>query len=192
MKSGTLNIGEQYSMAYLPKHKEKAKDAIGGKLKDLKTGLPFNGKFIRDFLGNFYKGDKFSASSEKLLFEPDWNDIESDSRFGIPIKTAFIKPSENDFAKGILSRYFVKEANTGKITEVDTETYKALRKEGKIYRKVLKIEWYITGNPEDEIINGFLFPGTKAKNQDVINQAEKILPGIGEQILKDPGQFVRK
>lgn len=179
-------------MAYLPKHKEKAKDAINGKLKDLKTGLPFNGKFIRDFLGNFYKGDKFSASSEKLHFEPEWNDLESDSRFGIPIKTAFVKPSEEDYSKGTISRFFVKEANTGKITEVDTATYKALRKEGKIYRKVLRIEWYITGNPENEIINGYNYPGTKAKNQDVINQAEKILPGIGEQILKDPSQFVRK
>lgn len=179
-------------MAYLPKHKEKAKDAIGGKLKDLKTGLPFNGKFLRDFLGNFYKGDKFSAASEKLHFEPDWNDIESDSRFGIPITTAFVKPSQEDYIKGIIGRFFVKEANTGKITEIDASAYKALRKEGKIYRKVLKIEWYITGNPEDEIIDGFLYPGTKAKNQDVINQAEKILPGIGEQILKDPAQFVRK
>ena len=75
---------------------------------------------------------------------------------------------------------------------MDKEKYLAQKKEGKLYRRTIKIEWYVTGNPEDEIINGYLYPGTKAKNQDVINQAEKILPGIGEQILKDPGQFVRK
>ena len=47
-------------------------------------------------------------------------------------------------------------------------------------------------DPEDQIIGDYLYPGTKAKNQDVINKAEKILPGIGAQILKDPSQFVRK
>jgi len=72
------------------------------------------------------------------------------------------------------------------------DRYLQEKKDKKLYRRVIKIEWYVTGNPEDEIINGYLYPGTKSKNQDVIDQAEKILPGIGEQILKDPLQFVRK
>ena len=33
-------------------------------------------------------------------------------------------------------------------------------------------------------LNGYKYPGTKSKNQDVINQAEAILPGIGEQMAK--------
>jgi len=179
-------------MAYLPKHKEKAKEAIGGILKDLKSGANYNGPFVRDFLGRFFKGKSYSSDSEALEFVPTWNENESDSLEGVPIKRAFRKPSPSDYEKGTFPRFFVKEANSGKVTEIDSDTYKALRKEGKLNRRAIRIEWYVTGNPEDEVINGYVYPGTKAKNQDVIDQAEKILPGIGAQILKNPAEFVRK
>lgn len=177
-------------MAYLPKHKQKSTEEIGGILKDLLTGQVYNGPSIRDFLGNFYKGKQYKSDAEQLEFVPTWEEIESDSDGGVPIARSFETPSSTDYQKGTFTRYFVKEANSGKITEVNNKTFIALQKEGKFNRRVIKIVWYITGNPEDEIINGYLYPGTKAKNQDVINQAEKLLPGIGAQILKDPGQFV--
>ncbi len=181
-----------HSMAYLPKHKQKAKDKLQGILKDLKSGETYNGPFVKDFLGNFTKGSKYSSKAEPLKFVPEWKELESDSQQGVPISTAFKKPSEADYQKGTFKRFFVKQSNIGKVTEVDSNSYKALKKEGKLTRRVIQIEWYVTGNPEDEIIDGYLYPGTKAKNQDVIDQAEKLLPGIGSQILKDPSQFVRK
>lgn len=177
-------------MAYLPKHKQAAKDKLkelGGSLIDPKTGLNFNGKFIQDFLGRFFKGDTLSKDSEPLEYvEEDHG--EGDSRF----YTERVQPSPSDYEKGVLKRYFCKDSTTNKIIEVGQEKYKLLKKQGKLHRRTIRIEWYITGNPEDEIMNGYLYPGTKAKNQDVINKAEKILPGIGTQILKDPSQFVRK
>lgn len=179
-------------MAYLPKHKQKAKEELKGILQDLKSGASYNGPFIRDFLDNFTKGNKYSSKAEPLNFVPTWNELESDTDGGVPIATVFRQPSEIDYQKGTFKRYFVKQSNTGKITEIDSNGYKALKKEGKLTRRVILIEWYVTGNPDDEIIDGYLYPGTKAKNQDVIDQAEKLLPGIGEQILKDPSQFVRK
>ena len=74
---------------------------------------------------------------------------------------------------------------------MDKSQYLEQKKSGKLYRRVLRIQWYITGNPEDQTINGYLYPGTKKKNQDVINQAEKILPGIQDQVLTDSAQFVK-
>ena len=175
---------------YLPKSKQKKGGKPEGKLIDPKTGLQFAGKFVMDFLGNFFKGDKITSKSEPLEFVP-FTAAEAGTS-----ETSFVSvynpPSEKDFAKGTYPRFFVKDARNSKIIELDKNRYDLMRREDKRYRKVLRIEWYITGNPEDEMINGYLYPGTKRKNQDVINQAEKILPGIGEQILKDPAQFVRK
>lgn len=181
-------------MAYLPKHKQVAKEKLkelGGSLVDPKTGLKFTGKYIQDFLGNFIKGDKVTKNAEPLQYIPPSDESEAGKYKNSFISTK-IQPSENDYSKGTLSRYFCKDSRTNKIIEVNLEKYKELKKESKLYRRVLRIEWYITGEPEDQIINGYLYPGTKAKNQDVINQAEQILPGIGKQILKDPSQFVRK
>jgi hypothetical protein len=179
-------------MAYLPKHKQAAKDKLkelGGSLLDPKTGLNFSGKFIQDYLGRFFKGDKLTRNSEPLEYAaPSHGEENNDTRF-ISQK---VTPSSADYAKGVLKRFFCKDSRTNKIIEVEGEKYKLLKKESKLYRRVIRIEWYITGDPEDQIIGGYLYPGTKAKNQDVINKAEKILPGIGAQILKDPSQFVRK
>ena len=133
---------------------------------------------------------KRNLESKPLEFIPFTE--EQAERSNSDFYSDFVTPNEAQYEKGAFPRYFVKDGRTGKIIEVDQDKYNTQKKENKLYRRVLRIEWYITGNPEDEIINGYLYPGTKAKNQDVINQAEKILPGIGEQILKDPGQFVRK
>jgi len=172
---------------YLPKSKQKKGGKIAGKLLDPKSGLPFLGKFVADHLGNFFKGDKITSKSKPLEFVPA--DVEDPKSNFVNVRRT---PSAKDYAKGTFTRFFAKDGRTGKVVEFDKEKYLAQKKEGKLYRRTLKIVWYVTGNPEDEIINGFLYPGTKAKNQDVIDQAEKILPGIGDQILKDPGQFVVK
>jgi hypothetical protein len=172
---------------YLPKSKQKKGGKPQGKLIDPKSGLPFLGAFVMDHLGNLFKGTKITSKSEPLELIPD--ETEDPKSTFVNVKRT---PSEKDYSKGTFTRFFAKDGRTGKVVELDKEKYLAQKKEGKLYRRTIKIEWYVTGNPEDEIINGYLYPGTKAKNQDVINQAEKILPGIGEQILKDPGQFVRK
>lgn len=175
---------------YIPKSKQKAGGKLDGSLIDPKTGAAFTGKFVKDFLGRFFKGDKIDSKSQPLEFVPFSDETEA-VKYGSDFVSVFIQPSQDDYNKGSISRFFVKDSRSGRIIEIDKEKYNTQKKENKLYRRVLRIEWYITGNPEDEIINGFLYPGTKKKNQDVINQAEKVLPGIGEQILKDPQQFVK-
>ena len=65
-----------------------------------------------------------------------------------------------------------------------------IQKEKKLYRKTLKIQENIKGNPEDEVINNYLYPGVKAKNADVAKKAEKLLPGITSQQLINYSKFV--
>jgi|TARA_A100001011_G_scaffold305753_1_gene320451 hypothetical protein len=172
---------------YIPKIKQIVGGKIPGKLIDIKTGLRFGGKFVQDFKGNFFKGEKITSKSETLKFVPD-SKAEEET---LGLRTVYRQPSSADYAKGTFDRFFVKDGPSGRVVEVDKSQYLEQKKSGKLYRRVLRIQWYITGNPEDQTINGYLYPGTKKKNQDVINQAEKILPGIQDQVLTDSAQFVK-
>lgn len=172
---------------YIPKIKQIVGGKIPGKLIDPKTGLRFGGKFVQDFKGNFFKGEKITSKSEPLKFVPD-SKAEEET---LGLRTIFRQPTSADYAKGTFDRFFVKDGPSGRVVEVDKSQYLEQKKSGKLYRRVLRIQWYITGNPEDQTINGYLYPGTKRKNQDVINQAEKMLPGIQDQVLTDPAQFVK-
>ena len=176
---------------YIPKSKQKKGTKPQGNLIDPLTGLKFNGKFIQDFLGNFFKGDKITSNSKPLTLVP-FSNVDDSKKYGNSFTSSIITPPTLAYDRGFFSRFFCKDSRSNKIIEMNKDRYLAEKKDKKLYRRVIKIEWYVTGNPEDEIINGYLYPGTKSKNQDVINQAEKLLPGIGEQILKDPSQFVRK
>ena len=178
-------------MPYLPKSKQQSGGQPEGNLIDPATGAKYLGKFVQDFLGNFFKGDKITSKSKPLELVPYSAELESGKYLNRLIMT-YPEPSQADYDKGAMDRYFVKDARNGKIVELNKQRYSAIKKEEKTTFRVLKIEWYITGEAEDKIINGYLYPGTSSKNQDVINQAEKIIPGIGKQILKDPSQFVRK
>ena len=103
-----------------------------------------------------------------------------------------VTPSSADYTKGTFIRYFVKDSRLNRVVEVDKPKYVEQRKSGKLYRRTLKIMWYITGDPEDQTIKGYVYPGLKKKNQDVIDKAEQILSGIGKQVLTDTSQFVKK
>lgn len=172
---------------YIPKIKQIIGGKIPGKLIDPKTGLRFGGKFVQDFKGNFFKGEKITTKSQPLEFIPD----KKEQEISLGLTTVFRQPSSADYTKGTFDRFFVKDGPSGRVVEVDKSQYLEQKKSGKLYRRVLRIQWYITGNPEDQTINGYLYPGIKRKNQDVINQAEKILPGIKDQVLSDPAQFVK-
>jgi len=55
---------------YLPKVRQIVGGKIPGTLKDPETGLKFLGKFVRDYKGNFFKGDKITSQSKPLEFIP--------------------------------------------------------------------------------------------------------------------------
>lgn len=171
---------------FVPKIRTKIGGKLAGKLLDPKTKRLFTGKFVKDFKGNFFKGERITRNSEPLEFIPDNTQIEASTG----LKHTYITPSSSDYTNGFIIRYFIKDAPTKKIFEVTKQDYLLERKAKKVYRKTLKIQWFIKGPAEDTIIDGYLYPGTKAKNQDIINKAEKELPGISAQLLKDPGQFV--
>ena len=173
---------------YIPKHKLIVGGEVPGKLVDIKTGRQYLGKYVRDHKNNYYKGTEVTSKSEKLKLVKDIAAIEK----ATGLKTVYRTPTAEEYNKGEFIRYFVMDSRSRRIVEVDKPKYLAERKDKKLYRKTMKLIWYIKGAVEDQIINGYVYPGIKAKNLDVIAQAEKILPGIGKQPLQDPTQFVKK
>lgn len=178
-------------MSYLPKHKQVKGGKVDGNLVDAKTGAKYLGKFVADHRGNYYKGSEVTPTAAKLILVP-FSDESEAAKYGATFVSYFPKPTDEDYQRGLLVRYFAKDTRNGKIYEINKKRFILFKREAKTSIKILKLEWYITGDPEDQTIKGYVYPGLKAKNADVVKQAEKIIPGIGRQILKDKGQFVKK
>ena len=171
---------------YLPEHKKKALDKLG-KLIDAATGLAFLGSFFQNHLGQFFKGKGMTANPEPLLFVPDEKEEEqTDKKFF----NRYLKPSDKDYEKGKLTRFFVKDIPSGKVAELDKNAYIKQKEEGKSYRKFYKLDWLVSGLIENTKIKGYDAEGIKSKNEKTILLAERALPGI-KNILNDGTQFTK-
>ena len=171
---------------YLPEIKKLALKKAG-KLLDAATGKKFNGSFFQNHLGQFFKGKGMTANPEPLLFVPDKKEEEeTDNKFF----NRYLKPSDKDYEKGKLTRYFVKDIPSNKVAELDKNAYIKQQKEDKPYRKFHKLDWLVSGLLDDTNIKGYNAEGIKTKNDKTIKEAERILPGIGN-ILNDSSQFTK-
>lgn len=170
---------------YIPKTKFKKITGAGKNIIDAVTGSPYTGPIVQDFLGNLLKGSNpFTATA---TLRDTGSEVQPDDNF----KNHYVQPTAKDYERGLFLRYFAKDSRTGKIVELNKESYLKEKTDNKLYRRAIKLEWYLNGPLEDQTIGQYKYPGTRSKNRDVIAQAEKQLSGIGEQILKDPGQFVK-
>ena len=85
-------------------------------------------------------------------------------------------PTQADYDRGYVDRYVVYGVQSRKITEVDVPGYEQFSR-SRFYRTTV-ISWYITG-PADNFIDGnFRYPGVRANNADVLDQADRTIPGI--------------
>ena len=174
-------------MTFIPKVKTIVGGTVPGKLVDEKTGRQYLGEFIQDYKGNFYKGTSITKSSEKLILqtpEEKSNDVEG-------LRFIYTKPTQKDYDNGIFKRYFVKDKTTGKVVEVNRKKYVEYKKLKKPYYTPLQLDWVISSPKKDYYLNNILVLGAESKNKKLINQAEKSIPGIEEQVLKDLGEFVK-
>ena len=174
---------------YLPEHKKK-KGKLLGKLFDLLTGAAFLGSFFENHLGQFFKGKSMTDNPQPLLFVPDKKEGETEEEIDKKFFNRYLRPSEKDYEKGKLTRYFVKDIPSGKVAELDKNAYIKQQKEDKPYRKFHKLDWLVSGLLDDTKIKGYNAEGIKTKNDRTILEAERILPGIGN-ILNDSSQFTK-
>lgn len=107
------------------------------------------------------------------------------------------KPTEEDYKRGKITRYFARQRNGTKfkIMEIDQPTYNNLsNNRGGLNTslwKVISIFWQISGPLNDQKVNGIRTrAGIIDTNQRVLNNAEKNFIGI-KQYLTDLKQFAR-
>jgi len=171
---------------FIPKIRTKVEKKLLGTLVDTKSKRAYNGKYVKDYRGNYYKGETINRNSEKLEFIPDQNAIDKE----VGLKHTYVKPTPNDYKNGFFIRYFVKDSRVGKVYEITKQEYTVLVKQKKPYRRTAKMEWLLKGPAESQTINNYVYPGTSAKNENSTKKIERILSGIQEQILKNSAEFV--
>jgi len=168
---------------YLPKSKYTRITVTPNQGAIDSDGRPYAGPAIKDFLGTIYKGTSPENISGELKFpEPE------PSR---DLTYLYVKPTDQDYEKGEYTRYFVKDLRTGKIYEVDKRRYGVEKSLGLNFIQILKIKGNLAGPLENTLHGGYLFYGTRAMNAKIVEEADKEMAGLKDQILKDPTQFVR-
>lgn len=107
------------------------------------------------------------------------------------------KPTEEDYKRGKITRYFARQRNGTKfkIMEIDQPTYNNLsNNRGGLNTslwKVISIFWQISGPLHDQKVKGIRTrAGIIDTNQRVLNNAEKNFIGI-KQYLTDLKQFAK-
>lgn len=173
-------------MTFIPKHKTIIGGKVPGRLIDEKTGRAYLGEFVQDYKGNFYKGTRITRSSEKLILEKP----EQDKKEIEGLRFDYRRPKSKDYELGYFKRYFIKDKSTGKVVEVGRKKYVEYEKlKNPIFVSYI-LDWVIQGPVEDYYVNDMKVLGASSKNTKLLQEAEKIIPGLSVQVLKDTSEFV--
>lgn len=175
---------------YLPKSKYKVLNKVDGQLIDPSTKTEYTGTFIKDYRGNYYKGSVLKRNPEPLEFTPSQTTTPNTVSETLFVNE-YVIPTEQDYKNKSYLRYFIQDTRDGKIVEVGEDRFLESNRNPVLYRKALRIEWLLGQPLEDTVYGGFKYEGTRSKNINIIERAEEILPGIKQQHLSDPVQFVK-
>lgn len=183
------------------------------------NGAPYSGKYYQTIDGEFYSGpDPQTGPSEKLskinnyIGTPGLDNIKLsfDSQKQLAIKTNvqsnriqgqpgsfFPQPTEEDYIKGYITRYFTKKENEkGYIIEISRDEYNDIVNGDTDYDirlyQVTTILWKLTGplnNTRKSQYN--VIPGIIETNRRLTESANKNFLGIVEFIGGDYTKFAR-
>jgi hypothetical protein len=176
----------------------------------LPDGKEYTGSYYTTFDGKSFTGSNpYSLNSIPLtkINIPDspFNQPLSETYNNLkPLNLSLIdptpftpKPTEEDYKRGKITRYFARQRNGTKfkIMEIDQPTYNNLsNNRGGLNTslwKVISIFWQISGPLHDQKVNGIRTrAGIIDTNQRVLNNAEKNFIGI-KQYLTDLKQFAK-
>lgn len=163
-------------MSYTPRIRQVTNPDLGGGTLYLENGRPYQGPYVQDSAGNLYTGEYISETSKPLVV------VYSEGTLEPKPEDTFIvhypKPSLEEKQRGYFERYFLQNPVTKRIKEVSKESY---QKEKLMYRKQPYLSYYCMWYIKREL---------SWKNEKAIEEGEKIMKSIGNQVLKSPLQFV--
>lgn len=180
---------------YLPKSQQKqqsaedspAADANGNAIEATSViATAFGGFFKKPSADDIAKGN-FAGAEPLTVQSPRIEELmEPINLKGKDKNVYYPTPSKEDYNEGELERYYVQDKRTGKIIEVNKAGYNKAKTQN-VYRRLI-LNWAIKGPKEDYKYGEYMYPGVKSQNQNIVEQAEAIMPGISKH-FEDFGQF---
>ena len=128
-----------------------------------KQGKEYKG-YYHEYRSNLYTGIEHNNDSELLIkYNNDKNFIDyiqltKLNKFDIPIPYISI-PTNEDYKKGYIKRYFIKKRNMNKIIEISDKQYKSISNNKGIDENIylgFELNWKITGPIYDQYKNNIL------------------------------------
>jgi len=169
---------------YIPKSKYKVKSTPGREFEDSK-GNTYVGSVITLYTGKSYAGTSPSDLGKELFALYTFrNKLEATD---IELMQEYPKPTERDYTAGTYVRYFLIDRRDSKIYEVGKTKYANLKSSNFVNRA--SVNWNLTGPVEDTKVGDYIYPGTGTKNQQIIDQLERAVPGFKDFLSAE--QFVR-
>lgn len=163
---------------FLPKIKIKLPPKFTlGDLFRLPTGEPYSGYYFEDYKGNAYAGKSPAESTTQLVPIERVESVEDS-----PLVSSAIKPKVEDYDKGFIKRFYLKDSRNGKIVETTEKIYNSEIE--KLFIKGTTIDWVIQKPARDLIIEGSLYQGAITRNKLKVQQAEQQLRGIADYITQ--------
>ena len=106
------------------------------------------------------------------------------------LEVIFPQPTESDYQKGYITRYFARQTNSpnSSIVEIDKKQFSKTRGDKTYFYTLISLDWKISGDLNSKIINGIKNIGILEANQNSINEAEKELSNIST-VLNNLVQF---
>ena len=169
---------------YIPKSKYKVKSTPGREFEDSK-GNTYVGSVITLYTGKSYAGTSPSDLGKELF--PLYTFRNKLEATDIELIQEYPKPTERDYTAGTYVRYFLIDRRDSKIYEVGKTKYTNLKSSNFVNR--VSVNWNLTGPVEDTKVGDYIYPGTGKRNQEIIDQLERAVPGFKDFL--SPEQFVR-
>lgn len=189
-------------MPYLPKFKQsQAKYTPGQEFRYADTQQEYSGMYFVTSRGEFYSGESMKRSFSRLLVPYSrrgeqneylevtaYDIIKKDSTSFDLRQTAEVPkhiPVRNE-ATAFTLRYFAQRKSDSSITEISVQTYEKLKNKSTEYHypsyNITFLKWYTYYPVEDSKNGSYIIQGSKSKNREEVNKAERVLPGISEYL----------
>jgi hypothetical protein len=208
-------------MAYVPKNMVNQNlYTNGGEFTDPSTGKAYQGYYHQYYSGDIFSGKgPTDANRKRLSSTPPNTKIAQNNvaptrqnlayqqakpsdqeiyKFGLTPEPYYPQPTQNDYQKGALVRYFAKKRNQtpSLIIEIDKATHDDLRSQRGKYNyalwSVTSLYWKITGPIKDSKDKfGVLKAGISDTNERIVNKTDIEFRGI-KGYLSDLIQFAPK
>jgi hypothetical protein len=120
-----------------------------------------------------------STGSNKNIIYQQLTNFANDAKYIAP-KSVSPQIKKQDILNGSIRRFFLKKHNETNIIEINQVQYQQWQNgiiDTKLYDAV-QLTWFITGNINDETINGFVKEGVASKNKKQLTLASKQFPLI--------------